>query len=253
MIKVTSLEDSTEPGTLRYALTIATDPRIVVFDVGGVITTTSRMSINSKYITLAGQTAPGKGIVIQGWPVGLTGASDIIFRHIRVRPGSVTNETVDGMGMQGSDYSIFDRCSMGWAKDECFSSRGAYNITFQRNMISEPLNVAGHQNYPPGTAHGYSATISGDIGSFHHNLLAHAEGRSWSMGGGVDADGSFAGRLDMRNNVVYNFGHRPNDGGVHEGLFVNNVYKQGPVSNLTYAFKAQVRRTSLPQSWVTPD
>lgn len=97
------------------------------------------------------------------------------------------------------------RCK-GWAIDESFSSRSAYNITFQRNMISEPLNVAGHQNYPEGTAHGYAATISGDIGSFHHNLIAHAEGRSWSMGGGLDATGAFAGKLDLRNNVVYNFG-----------------------------------------------
>lgn len=73
-------------------------------------------------------------------------------------------------------------------------------------MISEPLNVAGHKNYPEGTAHGYSATIGGDVGSFHHNLLAHAEGRSWSMGGGVDDNGAFAGELDIYNNVVYNFG-----------------------------------------------
>lgn len=78
-------------------------------------------------------------------------------------------------------------------------------------MISEPLNVAGHQNYPAGTAHGYAATISGDVGSFHHNLIAHAEGRSWSMGGQLDANNTFTGRLDLRNNVVYNFGryHQP--------------------------------------------
>lgn len=96
----------------------------------------------------------------------------------------------------------------GWAIDESFSSRSAYNITFQRNLISEPLNIAGHKNYPPGTKHGFSATISGDVGSFHHNLLAHAEGRSWSMGGNLDDAGFFAGRLDLRNNVVYNFGWR---------------------------------------------
>ena len=73
-------------------------------------------------------------------------------------------------------------------------------------MISEPLNIAGHQNYPEGTAHGYAATVGGDISSLHHNLIAHAEGRSWSMGGGVDDNFEFAGRLDIRNNVVYNFG-----------------------------------------------
>lgn len=113
-------------------------------------------------------------------------------------------------------------------------------------MISEPLNVAGHKNYPEGTEHGYSATIGGDIGSFHHNLLAHAEGRSWSMGGGTDFNGNFAGRLDIRNNVVYNFGKRVNDGGAHKVNFVGNLYKQGPASSLTIAMKAQVSRFVSP-------
>ncbi|KAL4926763.1 pectin lyase fold/virulence factor [Aspergillus undulatus] len=238
VVKVTSLEDTEDEGTLRYALTVATGPRIIVFDVGGVITTTSRISVNSPYITLAGQTAPGKGIAIQGHPLGLSGASDVIFRHIRVRPGTSSGETVDGMGMSGSNYCIFDRCSMGWAIDESFSSRTARNITFQRNMISEPLNVAGHQNYPEGTAHGYAATVGGDVASLHHNLLAHAEGRSWSMGGGVDDNAEFAGRLDIRNNVVYNFGSRVTDGGAMEVNFVGNLYKQGPASELTYALAA---------------
>lgn len=239
VIHVTTLEDSDAEGTLRYALTKATGPRTVVFDVGGVITTKSRMSVNGQYITLAGQTAPGKGIVIQGQPLGLTGATDIIFQHIRVRPGTISNQTIDGMGMQGSNFAIFDRCSMGWTIDESFSSRSAYNITLQRSMISEPLNIAGHKNYPAGTAHGFAASIGGDVGSFHHNLIAHAEGRSWSMAGGVDANAYFAGKLDLRNNVVYNFGGRVTDGGTHQGQFVSNLYKQGPASTLTYALRAQ--------------
>lgn len=101
-----------KPGSLRYALTVETGPRTVVFDVGGVITTTSRLTVNGQYITLAGQTAPGKGIVVQGWPLGLSGATDNIFRHVRVRPGTITGQTIDGMGMQGSNHCIFDRCSM---------------------------------------------------------------------------------------------------------------------------------------------
>lgn len=206
VVKVTTLEDTTEEGTLRYALTVATGPRIVIFDIGGVITTTSRITVNSQYVTIAGQTAPGKGIAVRGMPVGLSGATDVIVRHLRVRPGRVSGETIDGMGMQGSNHCIFDRCSVGWTIDESFSSRGAYNITLQRTMISEPLNIAGHQNYPEGTKHGYAATIGGDVGSFHHNLIAHAEGRSWSLGGGLNDSGVFSGRLDIRNNVVYNFG-----------------------------------------------
>ena len=239
VVHVTSLEDGPEEGTLRYALTLVTGPRIIVFDVGGVITTKSRISVSGQYVTLAGQTAPGKGIVIQGFPLGLTGATDMILRHIRVRPGTVSGQTIDGMGMQGSNHAIFDRCSMGWTIDEAFSSRDANNITFQRSMISEPLNIAGHKNYPAGTAHGYAASIGGEVGSFHHNLIAHAEGRSWSMAGGVDDNAAFAGKLDIRNNVVYNFGGRVTDGGAHQGQFVSNLYKQGPSSKLTYALRAQ--------------
>jgi hypothetical protein len=112
VVHVTTLEDGEEEGTLRHALTVATGPRTIVFDVGGVITTTSRLTVNGRYITVAGQTAPGKGIVVQGWPLGLSGASDVIFRHVRVRPGIVSGATIDGMGMQGSNYCIMDRCSV---------------------------------------------------------------------------------------------------------------------------------------------
>ena len=112
VVKVTSLEDSTEKGTLRYALTVEKGPRIIVFDVGGVITTTSRMSLNDQYVTIAGQTAPGKGIIVRGMPLGLSGASDVIVRHLKVRPGKISGQTVDGMGMAGSNHCIMDRCSM---------------------------------------------------------------------------------------------------------------------------------------------
>ena len=73
--------------------------------------------------------------------------------------------------------------------------------------------------------HGYAASIGGDIGSFHHNLLAHCEGRNWSLAGGLDGDNYYAGRLDIFNNLVYNWGGRATDGGAHEVNFVNNYYK----------------------------
>ncbi|KAF2183306.1 polysaccharide lyase family 1 protein [Zopfia rhizophila CBS 207.26] len=244
IVKVTRLDDydsasSPIEGTIRHALTAVSGPRTVIFDIGGVITLTSRLTIRDNYITVAGQTAPGKGIAIRGWPIGLSGASDVIIRHLRVRPGKIFNRTIDGMGMQGSNHAIFDRCSVGWAIDECFSSRSAANITLQRSMISEPLNIAGHQNYPAGKAHGFAASIGGDVGSFHHNLIAHAWGRSWSMAGGLDAAGYFAGKLDIRNNVVFNFGERVTDGGAHQTNFVSNYYKPGPSSLVRFALKAQ--------------
>jgi hypothetical protein len=88
--------------------------------------------------------------------------------------------------------------------------------------------------------HGYAATIGGDIGSFHHNLLAHNYGRNWSIGGGLSGDGFYTGRLDIRNNVVYNWGKRTTDGGANEVNFVNNYYKPGVATDIFVALNAQI-------------
>lgn len=232
VVHVTSLADYASgatpvPGTLRHAIEVETGPRVVVFDIGGLITLERRLTLAAPYVTIAGQTAPGKGICLRSWALGMSGARDAVVRFIRNRPGNISGQTIDGGGLAGSDHSIMDHCSISWSLDEAFSSRSAKNITLQNTLISEALNIAGHQNYPAGTAHGYAATVGGDIASLHHNLLAHCEGRNWSLGGGLDPSGFFAGRLDIRNNVVYNWGGRTTDGGAHQVNFVNNYYKPG--------------------------
>ncbi|WP_163712454.1 T9SS type A sorting domain-containing protein [Mangrovibacterium lignilyticum] len=240
VVHVTNLDDSGE-GSLRYAIENETGPRTIVFDVSGLITLQSRLVLASSYVTIAGQTAPGKGICLRDAPFGLSGANDAIVQNIRVRRGNIGDydHGLDGMGMQGSNNCIIDHCSISWTIDEAFSSRSGKNISLQRTLISEALNVAGHPNYPEGTAHGYAASIGGDVGSFHHNLLAHCEGRNWSLAGGLDGNGYYAGRLDLRNNVVYNWGHRATDGGAMEVNFVGNYYKPGAATNFFYALNMQ--------------
>ncbi|MCR8666763.1 fibronectin type III domain-containing protein [Aestuariibaculum sp. M13] len=234
VVEVTNLNDN-GPGSFREAVTQDIGPRTIVFNVSGNIKLKSRLVISHPYITVAGQTAPGDGITISRAPVGLTGDEGIV-RFLRVRIGSGT--TFDGMGLTGANNSIIDHCSISWTIDESFSSRGAHHITLQRTLISEALNVAGHDKYEAGKMHGYAATIGGDIGSFHHNLLAHNYGRNWSMGGGLNGDGFYSGRLDIRNNVVYNWGHRTTDGGANEVNFVNNYYKPGAATDIFVALTA---------------
>ncbi|MEP7095626.1 MAG: T9SS type A sorting domain-containing protein [Flavobacterium sp.] len=234
VVAVTNLNDS-GPGSLREAVTNDIGPRTIVFNTSGIIQLTSRLVSSQPYVTIAGQTAPGKGICIRTAPFGITG-NDAIVQNVRVRLGG--GATYDGMGLTGADNSIIDHCSISWTIDEAFSSRSGKNITLQRTLISEALNAAGHQNYPAGTEHGYAATIGGDIGSFHHNLLAHCYGRNWSLGGGLDGSGAYAGRMDITNNVVYNWGSRTTDGGTKEVNFVNNYYKPGAGSKIFVAFSA---------------
>lgn len=230
VIHVTNLDDS-GPGSFREAVEAA-GPRTIVFDVSGTIALTGRLILSTGSCTVAGQTAPGKGICIRDYDFGTQGGSDDIIRYIRVRVGKEigTDKTLGGMGMGSTDHAIIDHCSISWAQDEEFSSRSAGNITLQRTLISEALCVAGHKNYPPGTSHGYAASIGGVVASFHHNLLAHCEGRNWSLAGGLDPSGRHTGSLDIRNNVVYNWDGRTTDGGAQYVNFVRNYYKPGPAS-----------------------
>ncbi len=226
VVYVTSLKDDGSEGTLRWALTNGSGPRTVLFRVSGIIDMGYRTCWVDDQVTIAAQTAPAKGICIKHADIGV--GSDNIVRFLRARRGlGTSDETGNAIGTVYSDHTILDHVTASWGTDETFSSRGSRNITFQRSIISEALGIAGHRNYAAGTNHGYAATIGGDVGSFHHNLLAHCEGRNWSMGGGTDANGEYAGRLDIFNNVVYNWHGRTTDGGAHEVNFVGNYYKMG--------------------------
>ena len=233
---VTSLSGGTEPGTLLYGLTEMDEPRYIVFDVSGIIELDFDSKFTKPYAYIAGQTAPGKGICIKASNINI--GSDVICRHIRFKRGlGVYGEnTGNAMGMTGADHAIVDHCTAAWGTDETVSGRGALNVTFQYNIISEALGIAGHKNYADGTNHGYAATIDGRIGSWHHNLLVNCEGRNWSMGGGMDGNNRPIGGLDLFNNVVYNWHNRTTDGNCHAVNFVNNYYKMGADTRKTILF-----------------
>ena len=235
VVEVTTLSDYDPDaeividGSLRKAIEIEKGPRIIVFRIGGTIFLKDRLVIpaDGGDVYVAGQTAPGDGICVARYPFGMLGANDAIIRFIRTRVGDYAQISLDGMGMASSDHCIIDHCSISWSIDEGHSSRAAKNISFSYNIIAEALNSS--YQY---ANHSFAASISGGIGSYHHNLLAHCTGRNFSLAGGLDQSAQYDGYCDIRNNIIYNWKDRTTDGGVYRCNFVNNFYIPGPVTTL---------------------
>jgi len=138
---VTNLNDS-GTGSLRDA--VSQPNRIVVFDVSGVINISSRISF-AKNLYVAGQTAPGEGIIVYGDGVTFTNANNTIVRYMRFRMGHSGTSGKDAAGIANGNNMIFDHCSFAWGLDETFSinwdSKGSspQMITLQNCVIGQGL------------------------------------------------------------------------------------------------------------------
>jgi len=85
IVKVTNLKASGK-GSLRAAIT-KTGPRIVVFEVAGIIDLNGKnLIIRNPYITIAGQTAPSTGVTIIKGGIYIK-TNEVIIQHLKVRPG----------------------------------------------------------------------------------------------------------------------------------------------------------------------
>ena len=222
---VTTLEDGTQEGTFRWACN-KSGARTIVFDVSGTIQLTSELKIRNGNVTIAGQTAPGDGICVAGYPFVIS-CPNIIIRYIRFRLGNenVAHHEGDGLGGMDGQRIMIDHCSVSWSIDECLSVYGSKNITVQWCVVSQSLVNSGHSK----GNHGYGGNWGGSGASYHHNLLAHHGSRAPRLGPRPTTQADE--RMDLRNNVIYNWGGEGCYGG--EGMnvnIVNNYYKPGPAT-----------------------
>ena len=240
VIKVMNL-NSSGPGSLQAACE-AKEPRIVVFEVGGVIR--GDIAIKHPYITIAGQTAPSPGITIQGRllsrPEPWQRLHDIVVRFIRIRPPPTTGHEGDAIQLPDTERVILDHLSLSWANDEMIDIIHSSEFTLQWSTLEES-DLEGHGK---GVAHNYGIISaypnSGNI-TIHHNLFAHQSRRSPSLTPYVPGKPG-----DFRNNVVYNF----REGFTHDGHIpqeainlIGNYYKRGPNSEkiIPFAFVPEGR------------
>jgi hypothetical protein len=209
VIKVTTLAPQ-GPGSLAEALA-ATGPRLVVFEVGGVIDLNrARLDITQPFVKIAGQTAPSPGItLIRGGMRVRT--HDVVIQHVRFRMGSAGAAMGEGfepdVATDGPDAHdvIFDHVSVAWGVDENLSVSGprmngvegtSRSVTIQNSIIAEGLRNSVHEKgaHSMGTlVHDYCTDVL-----IANNLYAHNDERNpWYKGYATGA---------IVNNVIYNPG-----------------------------------------------
>lgn len=216
IIRVTSL-DASGPGTLREALD-ATGPRIIVFEIGGVIDLgRTSLEIRSGEVTIAGETAPGPGITLIRGGVDIR-ANDVILSHLRIYTGADgqprrSGWEADALSTVAAHNVIVRNCSFLWGIDENMSASGprftgttveqwregtSRNIVFANNLAAEGLANASH----PKGEHSKGSLVHDNATGiiFYRNVWAHNVERHPLIKGGA--------QVLMVNNLIYNPQHR---------------------------------------------
>jgi pectate lyase len=236
VFEVTNLNDS-GAGSLR-ACVEAVGARTCVFKVGGTINMLSGFYLTNPYLTVAGQTAPGGGILLSGKAIAqhmvVLSAHDMIWRYMRHRKGyssacsvAATSDCGATMISESRAYNIvIDHNSTSWNQDEGIgfwsataTSPVVKNVTVSYNLIAEGLI-----SHSTGIITGGAATLTDQMTDIdiHHNLIINNSHRNPLLK-------HKSSRLV--NNVYYNQNFYVNQmgGGVSVDI-INNLFKLGPMN-----------------------
>lgn len=208
VIFVTNLNNS-GAGSLRAALQ-ATGNRTIIFRVGGTITyggtNYSVIPYGSGDVYVAGQTAPGDGILIKGAEFRVID-DNVLLRNFRIRMGDNVSGTSQEDGLAFRSYSgntlsgaYADHISVSWSNDENLNigaigaspgSGGSYSdVTIANCIFAENIGA------------GYTSLLwqnTNDI-TYYQNLLTKGRNRNIRAS---TSNSSF----EMINNHIYDYTH----------------------------------------------
>ena len=209
VVIVTNLNDD-GPGSLRWALEDVKGPRTVVFEVSGAIALKSQILIQDPFVTIAGQSAPGDGITIEGARIRVK-ADEVIVRGLHFRPGDGDGGQDagdrDGLFIGTTDFEInnvvVDHNTFTWAIDENLTVNGhVRDISISNNIIAQGLSNSIH----PKGEHSKGLLISNWEGaadwasniSIVGNLFAGNQQRNPEVRAGQN--------VEIVNNFIYDYG-----------------------------------------------
>jgi hypothetical protein len=247
VLRVTTLA-ADGPGSLKAALDTP-GPRIVVFEVGGVIDMGGKSwKLREGQVTIAGQTAPDPGITLVKGELEVF-AKDVILQHISIRPGAYGRAKRSGGDHDGLSTSngaariIVDHCSFSWATDENLSAGGrrfdgktpddwrastSHALTYSHNLIYEGLGESVHTkgDHSKGSLIHDNVTqilLLGNVYASNRERNALFKGGAWGA---------------MVNNLIYNPGSRA----VHYNLiaheWVGQPYQTGKITLAGNVYRA---------------
>ena len=214
IVRVTNLNPD-GPGSFKAAIE-RKGPRIVVFEVGGIIDLgMTSLAMREPDITIAGQTAPSPGITLIRGGIDIA-THDVIVQHIRIRTGASgqakrSGWEADSITTVGARNVIVDHNSLTWGLDENLSASGprftgdsvedwhngtSRNITFSYNILAESLADSSH----PKGEHSKGSLIHDNVTGvlIYRNLYAHNYERNPLLKGGA--------RAAVVNNLIFNPG-----------------------------------------------
>lgn len=227
-------------GTLRWALQHDNGgkPRTILFATSGTIYLTSKLKMQYPDVSILGQTAPGGGITITGFPLYIC-KNNVIIRYVRFRAGDIPSESLTGLDMENCDNVILDHCSMTWSMEECLTAYDTDYTTIQWCIVGEGLYNSKNSK----GARAYAMQWGGEHSTMHHTLITNSMSRSPRFNG-VRSVSNNPGDHDryvdseFANNVLFNWGtnnngsyggeNYPDCKGYNRVYMINNYWRPGP-------------------------
>ena len=187
---VTNTNSSGAGSFFEGVTTIPASGRTIVFGVSGAIHLPGGIAtrITGSKLTIAGQTAPGDGILLKDGTVRISG-DDIVVRHLRFRHGK-NGSGGDCINLDsGCQNAILDHISMQFSIDENMSSFGSppENLTLQWSINAWGL-----------VPHSMGGLWDQNHATCHHTLWAHHNSRN--------PKSRPNGLLEWTNNVTFDWG-----------------------------------------------
>jgi hypothetical protein len=216
--------DESGPGSLQAAVD-EQGPRTILFRTSGVIED-PEVLIRSGDLTIAGQTAPGTGIILRGRLVADYGSNveNVIVRHLHVRPDPDGSDPLQFDAIQFSRVrgAILDHVSAAFGIDETVDLFEAQDISVGFSTI-ESSATEGH----PEGVHNHALIAGPDSRniSIYNTLFAHH---------GTAAPALSGGPAELVGSVLYDVEQAVTHRDPARGRFqyVGNTFRTGPNATL---------------------